>query len=135
MLNERASVQTPRASYTGVYRRRVRRLTNTTCVANFSRYMHGICDATQNWQRKSAGTVQVLGFTTGRVSPCHFDHERTVHGDDFVFVGSAPQRASIAEHMGRKLKMTVMFTGKEDRNEMRTPERIIRWAPRGVMYE
>ena len=53
----------------------------------------GIRDAAKNWAAAYTEFFCSIGFTLGRASPCNFRHaekdiDLTVHGDDFLVVGS-----------------------------------------------
>ena len=83
-----------------------------------------------------------FGIEQGKASPCTFFHNdrniRTyIHGDDFVSVASDDNLKWLKQQIERKyeLKTQVLGPGKEDFQEVKVLNRILRWANSGVTYE
>ena len=62
-------------------------------VGHLQMSLYGTRDAAMNWQEEVAREMKKRGFKRGRYNPCLYWRESddllmTVHGDDFVSVGS-----------------------------------------------
>ena len=104
--------------------------------------MCGTRDAAQNWGEECANTLNEMGFTQGKASPCVFQHEerkiRTyIHGDDFVSSAQGEQLKWMKEQLEKKYEMTteVMGPDKDQKQEVRVLNRILRWTQEGIEYE
>ena len=111
--------------------------------ARLRRCLYGTRDAPARWEAFLAAELRKMGFAQGLASPCCFYHpERelrcVVHGDDFMFVGSAASLAWIEAEMHKPFLMKVVGTlgpGKGDQQEIRVLNRVLRWTAAGVTYE
>ena len=82
------------------------------------------------------------GYIRGIANPCLFRHATkdvslTVHGDDFVGVGSEEYLQEIKSILEKRYKITVemLGSGKSDVQEVKILNRVIRWADSGILLE
>lgn len=78
----------------------------------------------------------------GKASPCHSYHKDwgrgvcgSVHGDDFVFAGSARKLKMMAAHIAAKLKVKIAMAGLGHNAPVRVLNRSTRWTPEGIAFE
>ena len=83
-----------------------------------------------------------IGFVQGKASPCTFYHEergiRTyIHGDDFVSVRSNSDLKWLRKETENKyeLKPHVLGPTKEDPQQVKVLNRVLRWTDQGIKYE
>lgn len=97
--------------------------------------MYGTGDAAQNWQRRCSETVRELGFVTGKVTLCHFYHDKwcvcgMAHGDEFVFARESSHIKGTSALTPKRFKVSVM--GPKGSAMLRVLHCSWRWAQRGV---
>lgn len=76
-------------------------------------------------------TCEELGFSTGKISPCHFLHEGwqecgLVHGDVFACIGRQMCLETMSKHIAGKLKA--------EGGVLRALSRSLKWTMRGMVY-
>ena len=111
-------------------------------VGRLEMSLYGTRDAAQNWASEYSQHLATLGFRKGVASPCNFHHQGrnvslTVHGDDFVVVGSSESLKWLIKNMKPKyeLKADTLGPDKDQVQEVRVLDRVIRWTPNGLEYE
>ena len=104
--------------------------------------LYGTRDASQNWTSTYTKLMIELGFSIGAASPCNFTHAEldidvTVHGDDFMAVGSKSGLKWLELKMKAKFeaKVEVLGPDPDELREVRILNRIIRWENDGLCYE
>ena len=104
--------------------------------------MYGTRDAALNWSKEYAGTLLKAGFVQGKSNPCLFRHEELdvsimAHGDDFIAVGSEKNlkttRAVLEDKY--KIKVEVLGNKKEQTEELRILNKVVRLTETGVELE
>ena len=104
--------------------------------------LYGTRDASQNWTSTYTKLMLDIGFSRGAASPCNFTHasldiDVTVHGDDFMAVGSKMALKWLETKMKAKFEAKVEILGPDpdECREVRILNRIIRWEQDGLCYE
>ena len=104
--------------------------------------MYGTRDAAANWEACYAEVLTNNGFTKGRASPCLYFHEGrklrlSVHGDDFVGVGSLGHIRWIMEILDNSFEAKHKVMGNDEHllKELRILNRTVKWNPTGLTIE
>jgi len=104
--------------------------------------MYGTRDAAINWQEEVARAMAGWGFRRGRYNPCLYWHRERglkvlVHGDDFVAVESRDNVKWLKEKLASRfeIKTTIIGDGKEEEQEGKVLNRIVRVTEQGWEYE
>ena len=104
--------------------------------------MYGTRDAAQNWAEEYSSKLIAAGFIRGIANPCLFRHGKkdislTVHGDDFVAVGTNDELMEVKAMLLDAYKITyeVLGPGDGEVREVRILNRIIRWTDAGIKME
>ena len=97
-------------------------------------------DAAINWPDEYTKTLVKDGYKQGRAIPCLFLHPSKkaavmVHGYNFVAVGSDGSLKSTRRTLEEKYKIKVQVLGPDEEQEIRAPNKIIRWTPEGIELE
>ena len=112
-------------------------------VGKLNYSMYGTRDAAQNWQVEFTRTLEAMGITQGRSSPCVFFHKlrqlRTfVHGDDYVAAGDKKDLRWMEGELASRYEIKTSIIGGEegDDRDFRLLNRLIAWCPdTGITYE
>ena len=104
--------------------------------------MYGTRDAALNWSKEYAETLKAAGFIQGKNNPCLFRHQQQqvsimVHGDDFIAVGPAENlKTTRAALEGKyKIKVEVLGDKKEESQELRILNKVVRLTEAGIELE
>ena len=111
-------------------------------VGKLNMSMYGTRDAAANWAAEYGKTLTDAGFVQGKHSPCIFYNSSSdtivmVHGDDFVGIGKPEELSKLRRVLEDKYKLKVetLSGNKEDVQEVKILNKIVRWTPHGLELE
>ena len=107
------------------------------------RCLYGTRDAPARWEAHAAAELKTFGFIRGISNACCFCHGSrdllcVLHGDDFLFSGSAKDLQWIKSLMENRflIKMLGLLGGDDgDDRELRALNRVISWDAHGISYQ
>lgn len=105
--------------------------------------MYGTRRAAQGWHDDYSVVLEELGFRRGISSTCVFFHVKrnirtSVHSDDFAGSGSKRDIDCFKGELSKRYELKEearVGPGKNDDNEGKVLNCIVRWTPRGIEYE
>ena len=108
-----------------------------------NRCMYGTRWAATRWEETYTQSLERLGFTQGRASPCCFSHrvrdlKLVVHGDDFIVLGKDSYLDFFVEAIQKEFEVKVrgrLGSSSGDDKTVRILNRIIRWTHAGIRVE
>ena len=104
--------------------------------------LYGTRDAGANWHLAYSSFLCRLGMSQGAANPCHFmdakrDIRGIVHGDDFLFTGTAEQLSWLRRQFEGEYecKIETIGYGPHIANSARFLNRVVTFGPNGIEFE
>ena len=104
--------------------------------------MYGTRDAALNWAKAVESAMTGLGFRKGKASACNYRRparkiDATVHGDDFLIVGSEADLKWVIEGIKKQFDIKSDILGPElgMKQQMMFLNRRLSWTSEGITYE
>jgi hypothetical protein len=109
-------------------------------VGELVKCMYGTRDAAQGWERTYCAALEAMGFRRGTANPCIFNHGQrginlTVHGDDFFAEAAAAELDWFEAELMKKFEGKVKGRLRQEGDELRILNRVVRRTARGYEWE